>query len=376
KKPIHCKNKIHGPLADQNKNPDYFKYGRGFAGYDVGVTSLAILAFLGNGHTQKFGRYRKIVRKGIEWLKSVQVNDPKSKWHGSIGYIIYGKKVDHPEWIYNHAIATMALCEAYAITKDFTLKDYAQRAVDFAAKCRNPAYAWSHHTPNDDPERVIHPGLNDSAVTGWMVLALKSAKNSGPPEEGGLRVPKECFQGALKWFNMVTNSQGAMGYMTPSGLGSVLPGREDYYTGMPTMTAVGMLCRMFAGLSKDHRIIKLGKQIIMNHLPKWPTDNHKTINMYYWYYGTYTMFQIGGKDWHCGKNYNFEDLGSKACTCCWNHAVQKALILNQRQGVKGDCADGSWDPIGEWGIAGGRVYATAIGAITLEVFYRYERLQH
>ena len=37
--------------------------------------------------------------------------------------------------------------------------------------------------------------------------------------------------------------------------------------------------------------------------------------------------------------------------------------------------DGSWDPIGEWGIAGGRVYSTAIGAMTLEVYYRFRRLQ-
>jgi hypothetical protein len=37
--------------------------------------------------------------------------------------------------------------------------------------------------------------------------------------------------------------------------------------------------------------------------------------------------------------------------------------------------DGSWDPIGEWGISGGRVYSTALGAMTLEVYYRFERQQ-
>ena len=52
--------------------------------------------------------------------------------------------------------------------------------------------------------------------------------------------------------------------------------------------------------------------------------------------------------------------------------MQKSLLGTQRVG--GD-EDGSWDPIGEWGIAGGRVYATAIGAMTLEVYYRFRRAQ-
>ena len=38
------------------------------------------------------------------------------------------------------------------------------------------------------------------------------------------------------------------------------------------------------------------------------------------------------------------------------------------------CEDGSWDPVGEWGAAGGRVYSTAICAMTLEVYYRYLRV--
>ena len=32
---------------------------------------------------------------------------------------------------------------------------------------------------------------------------------------------------------------------------------------------------------------------------------------------------------------------------------------------------GSWDPDPVWGGHGGRVYATAMAAVTLEVYYRY-----
>ena len=54
----------------------------------------------------------------------------------------------------------------------------------------------------------------------------------------------------------------------------------------------------------------------------------------------------------------------------WNEAMQEALLPTQ---VMGGCEDGSWDPIGEWGAAGGRCYSTAIGAMTLEVYYRFIR---
>lgn len=371
----HCKNKHRGSSRDEVRE-DY-RIGRGMRGYDAGVTGLATLAFLGDGNTRKFGRYRVNVRKALEWIKGVQVNDPSSPWHGSIGYLVDGQKVHHPEWIYNHAICTLALCEAYAMTRDYTIKDYAQRAVDFIVKCQNPGLGWRYDEEN--PERAVRPGRNDTSVTGWMVLALKAAKQSGSPAEDRLRVPEKAFQGALEWFQRVTSSNGKAGYMTPGGESSVLvdeKGPRNFYQSLPTMTAVSVLCRMFAGQSRKHHGIQNGASILMNSIPKWDPENFKTVNIYYWYYGTYAMFQVGGKKWHCGRDYKTqEELKNKKCHC-WNHGMQKALILTQRQGVRGDCADGSWDPIGEWGIAGGRVYSTAMAALTLEIYYRYERLKN
>jgi hypothetical protein len=85
-------------------------------------------------------------------------------------------------------------------------------------------------------------------------------------------------------------------------------------------------------------------------LPEW---SPRRLNFYYWYYGTYAMFQIGESKWRT-----------------WNEAMKKALLPTQR---RGGCEDGSWDGLGEWCVAGGRVYATALNALTLEIYYRYER---
>ena len=104
--------------------------------------------------------------------------------------------------------------------------------------------------------------------------------------------------------------------------------------------------------------IRKGVNLLMREPPLWKEQKGRvlsTINLYYWYYGSYAVFQFGGPTWKK-----------------WNDAMQKALLSSQRQG--GD-EDGSWDPIGEWGIAGGRVYSTAIGAMTLEVYYRFRRAQ-
>jgi hypothetical protein len=78
--------------------------------------------------------------------------------------------------------------------------------------------------------------------------------------------------------------------------------------------------------------------------------------MYYWYYGSYALFQYGGPDWKR-----------------WNEDMKKVMLETQRQGQIDE--DGSWDPVDEWGHPGGRVYSTAICAMTLEVYYRFMRFQ-
>ena len=318
------------------------KPGHGDGRYDVGVTALSLLAFLGHGQTHRFGKYKKTVREGLRWLKKQQKDD------GSIGF-----NPDHGESIYNHSLAAMALSEAYAVSRDFTLRKYAQKAIDFISVAQNPTLGWKYG---------VKPGRNDTSVTGWMVLALKAAKTAE------LNVPKDTFQGALNWFDRATaETTGEVGYHYPGDGGSYLPQNKGKYKPVPTMTAVAIICRIFCGQKKGAEVIKKGEKILMKNIPLWKKGNIKTVNMYYWYYGSYAMFQYGGGDWYCGRKIRFEK-----CTKCWNHLMQKALLPTQRMG---GCEDGSWDPVGEWGIAGGRVYAAAINCLTLEIFYRYARAQ-
>ncbi|MCA8920940.1 MAG: terpene cyclase/mutase family protein [Planctomycetes bacterium] len=302
----------------------------GDARLDVGVTSLALLAFLGNGHSHRFGPFKRTVNQGLRWLKQQQRAD------GSVGF-----DPSHGESTYHHALATLVLCEAYAITRDFTLKRYAEKAVEFCLAAQNPGLAWKYG---------VKSGRNDTSVTGWMVLALKAAKVAE------LQVPDAAFEGARAWFLRATDSEGRVGYESPGGGSSYLPATEGQYDEVPSMTAVSVLCRIACGERAAEGALRKGAQALAASPPQWaPGEGTRRVNFYYWYYASNALFQVGGARWQA-----------------WNAALQEALLPNQRTG---GCEDGSWDPVGEWCLSGGRVFATAINALTLEVYYRHERAE-
>jgi hypothetical protein len=124
-----------------------------------------------------------------------------------------------------------------------------------------------------------------------------------------------------------------------------------------SITAIALLSRILMTDSAkvtewaDHsQYERLKKQAELIHatLPKWD-ESDGSIDMYYWYYGTLAMKRWGGSLW--------KD---------WRKAILKALIPNQRREDKEDNYYGSWDPIGAWGMEGGRVYSTVICTLILE----------
>ena len=334
----------------KNEKADRYGDGRGFAEHDVGVTGLAVLAFTGYGHTHREGVYPEyvdVLRKAVGFLKRAQTRSKDPTTNGRFG------PDSHEQWIYDHAIATMAMGELLVMSNDIiSLKRPVTDAVKLCLRAQNDGFGWRYG---------VKPGDNDTSVTGWMVLALKTAKNAR------LSIQKDefdtAFTSALTWFDRATAQSGKTGYEVPGDEGSrlngVYPEPYPYSKELSCMTAVGVLCRLFAGESRKSDAIKSGVDVLMRAPPQWREAKGRalsTTNLYYWYYGSYALFQFGGKAWKE-----------------WNDHMQQALLPTQRQGNIDE--DGSWDPIGEWGAAGGRVYTTAIGAMTLEVYYRFKRAQ-
>ena len=82
---------------------------RGGAGADAdsGITALALLAFLGAGHSHTEGDYQTTVAKGLEFLMRGQSADG----HLASETSLYAQ-------MYCHSMATFALAEALAMTGD------------------------------------------------------------------------------------------------------------------------------------------------------------------------------------------------------------------------------------------------------------------
>ena len=246
--------------------------------------------------------------------------------------------------MYNHAIATMALCEVRAMAgaHRHTLIRPTQAAVNFCLRAQNPGLAWRYESRSGD---------NDTSVTGWMLLALKAARMAD------IKVPDETFLSARAYLDRVTHSTGIVGYRGMDGESSYLAMQEGMYEPIPTMTAVSVLCRRLTGQSRKDSRIREGVRVLLESLPD-PAE--RLVNHYYWYYGTYALFQAsrGPRDPRWKK---------------WHRAVTKTLIPAQNTDSSAGEV-GSWAPTGEWGIAGGRVYSTAINLLTLEAAFRYERM--
>jgi len=316
---------------------------------DVGLTGLALLALQGHGNTQTKGVHKSHVSSGINWLREVQQDNG-----------LFGEPVGNST-LYNHAIATMAMGEAYYFSnRSPVLKPNMKRAVRLIHHARNNYGAWRYDTEPD--------GSNDTSITGWMIFALKTA------EENKLPVDKAAYASADTWFQSIEDrNTGRTGYTFGdggAGIGSAPSRQVDYIERFPAekseaLTAVALLSRIFMTDGKEVRrwsdhpqyeLMKKQANLIAAKPPHWDEDDG-SIDMYYWYYGTYAMNQWGGTHW---KN--------------WKKAIEKALIPNQRLENKEDNFYGSWDPAGPWGRDGGRVYSTALCALILEVYYRYSNV--
>jgi hypothetical protein len=288
--------------------------------YDVGITGLSLLAFLADGQTPKKGVHKDAIARGMAWLLTQQKKD------GSLGF-------SRGETIYNHAFATFALVEGYALTGDAKLKASAQGAVLWCLKAQNPNLGWQYG---------VKVGRNDTSITTWMLQVLSAADAAGL--DAG-----NAFPGGRRWLKRATNRAGDVGYQTPGGGSAFLPANDGKFDPVPAMSAASLAARLRMG-DPAKGVAKTTK-VVLGSLPVWGPAG-KRVNFYYWYYGTTALQQLNDEGWDK-----------------WNDALHKALLPHQE--TKGAQA-GSWPPAGEWCLAGGRIYGTAINALTLSTYTRYK----
>ncbi|HND54757.1 MAG TPA: terpene cyclase/mutase family protein, partial [Pirellulaceae bacterium] len=289
------------------------RWTNGNSSYDNANTAMALMPFLGAGQSPTTGMYKDTVSQGLRWLIAQQKDDGDLR----------GSNAQHPG-MYAHGIASIVLCDAFAITGDEQLRGPAQKAVDFICKAQSSSGGWRYF-PRQDA---------DLSVVGWQLMALQSARMCG------LKVPPETLELADQYLDSVAHDDGA--YYSYQRQGS--EGRPT-----PAMTAEGLLCRMYLGWKKDNPGLVRGVETLLeNHLPK----KNEPSNVYYWYYGTQVFHHYGGEPWRK-----------------WNQRMRDLLV--ESQVLNGPNA-GSWNPDGDrWGAAGGRIFMTSLCTCSLEVYYRH-----
>ena len=287
----------------------------------IGGTAYALLPFLAAGQTHKDGQYRKSVLAGMEFLTSIGVTAPA-------GYDLRGvvNKADDDEdpnyAYYVHGAATLALCEAYGMTRDRKLKPYAEGAVKFLVNSQDPRGGGWRYNPQQ-------PG--STSATAIQVMALKAG------EKAGIKVPDVTWKGVTYYLDSVAlDGEGRYGYEIQ---------KKSY--GIPA-TSMALLSRMYLGKNRDDNDLRAGVALIDK---RGPYDN-----LYYNYFATQVMKNWGGAEWDR-----------------WNGRLRDDLIT--WQGVEGD-EKGSWTPRDrdDYSRAGGRLLTTCLATLTLEVYYRYKPL--
>ncbi|MFO0982897.1 MAG: prenyltransferase/squalene oxidase repeat-containing protein [Planctomycetota bacterium] len=333
----------------------------------------ALLAFLGAGYSHESRQFvidpstharlvlGQVVKNGLRYLVDRQQPD------GSFGPDSY---------MYNQAICGMALCEAYGLSGARFFREPAARAIAFLQSAQN-----------DDP--------TSTGLLGWRYAPRGGDRHVGdrPVRDGaqvrGARGPAGQPRGARGracWVKRCTGSEGKTGYLSVGDAGQKIENQEELgkFDHHESMTAVGMMVRTFTTFDWRDPAMEKGAAHLVADLPTWEPASKR--DYYYWYYASLALNQYAGPD---SPNPN------KTWWSRWNEKLVAALVAHQENvsaladqtyatlftdALDHACKTGSFAPTDRYGYAG-RVYATALNVLTLEVYYRFDnafggRLDH
>jgi hypothetical protein len=301
---------------------DYKKYGvdeknREGQDHTLGLSGLALLAFLGAGHNhQDPGPFKETVAKALQYVLRAQ--DKEGRFPGQL---------------YTQGICTMALVEAYGLTGDTTLLQPATQGVQAIVAAQNRSGGWDYG-----------PGgaRGDTSVTGWQVMALKSARKVG------IEFPDDAYKRAMDFLTGISREDGSVGYEV---------GGQAVWRTTSAMTAVGLNALLFMAVEPADPRVQKAVSILLANLPRPPRQQGATwkpgADIYFWYHGCLALTRLGGQEWKV-----------------WNERV-KGLLLSL-QDKEGDLK-GSWRPYGDpWSDRTGRLFFTSLAIMALEVYYRYD----
>ena len=278
---------------------------------DLAVTSLLVLAFLGDGCTSSTGYGSDRVARALGWLVAQQTES------GRIGRTEHGRALHH------HALATLALSENVFFKGKPDYSAQGKKAVTFLAGAALAGGGWSASGKAEDPV--------DPVTTTWAAMALRSASDAKLGES------KELIEEAASWFRRRCDAES--GLFRASG-----EAEPDYKA-----TLCALATRSFAG-EKPGASSDFGAALdaVIESRPEFRADPE------YYYLATVVAYQTGGKRWKV-----------------WNTLMKQSVLELQRGGA--DTLRGQ-APVNPDAPVCGSLGATAFLYLCLEFYFRYAKL--
>ena len=254
-------------------------WGGGRYNRHVGITALACIAFMADGHLPGRGEYGDEVERGLDFILNSATESGLIAADTSHGPM------------YGHGFATLFLGEVYGMTGDQRVREVLLKAIRLIVNTQNPEGGWRYHPVPFDA---------DISVTICQVMALRSARNAG------LNVPKQTIDNAISYVRQCQNpADGGFRYMLSAG-GSAFP-----------RSAAGVAALYYAGVYEDEALDQ-GLDYLMRS-SRGMTFRGGGHYYYGHYYAAQAMFLAGGDYWKR-----------------WYPEIRNELVSQQAE-------DGSWE---------------------------------
>jgi len=287
------------------------------------ATALALLPLLAAGNGPRDGRYQKNVSLGLNFLANRIV------WHDRSAASLYESDAGSMP---SQALAAIAFCEASVVARDTRTRAAAQSTVNYIVRIQNTDGGWGAEPPAPPNGK---PDTSDAVSTGWNVVALKTA------EWAGLNVPKKTLTQAGVYLESM-RTEDKTGYRHDE--------KKAADQADATATALGVLSQMYLGRPRD-------AADLVDYVTALGGSSPSTSGQFYLnYVRAQVLRHHGGDVWNA-----------------WNEKLRDHLVFTQ--GNAGHI-DGSWfaEDNGWSSASGGRLLATVLGALTLEVYYAHPPL--
>jgi len=254
-------NVIHGALrwlaGKQATNGSWAVEEGGRRAHPVAITGYALLAYMASGNLPDEGEYAKQVNAGMQFL--LDSAQPDGTFRG----------VDGGRYMYNHGIATIALCELYGQSKSPAIRPKLERLIKLIINSQTEsgqhAGGWRYQP---------RPGDADVSVTVMQVVALRSAKNAG------FDVPQKTIDDAIAYVKRCQDpATGGFSYQAG--------GRDPGFA----RTAAAIYSLQVCG-QYDDPMVKTGSEFIFKSFKpgqQWATYGSN--------YAGPAQYMIGGDTW-------------------------------------------------------------------------------